>query len=240
MSSEQKPSTPNSELPTPNSELNTQSLNSLIVRPVKNLSDFYEHKIDQSGTLLIAGVDEVGRGPLAGPVVAAAVIFPRGVFVHGVTDSKQLTPRQRESLFPLIKEKALGIGLGLLGPREIDRLNILQASLRAMEKAVFHLKEKPDLVLIDGNQPLTLPHAQECLIQGDRLSHSIGAASIVAKVVRDKLMESWHHRFPYYNFFKNKGYGTQEHLMALKKYGICPLHRLSFKGTAPDENRKAV
>lgn len=209
------------------------------MRPVKKPSNYYEHKIDRPGAFLIAGVDEVGRGPLAGPVVAAAVIFPRGVFIRGVTDSKQLTPKQRETLFPLIKEKALRIGLGFLGPREIDRLNILQASLRAMEKAVFHLNEKPDLVLVDGNQPLTLPFSQECLIQGDRLSHAIGAASIMAKVVRDKLMESWHFHFPQYNFFKNKGYGTQEHLAALKKFGSCPLHRLSFRGTVPDETCKA-
>lgn len=183
----------------------------------------------------MAGVDEVGRGPLAGPVVAAAVIFPKGVFIPGVTDSKLLTPKRREALFPLIKEQALGIGLGFLGPRDIDRLNILRASLKAMETAVFHLKVKPDLVLIDGNQPIHLPFIQKTLIHGDRLSHSIGAASIVAKVVRDKLMESWHHRFPQYNFFSNKGYGTKEHLTALKKYGSCPLHRLSFRGTIPDE-----
>lgn len=207
--------------------------------PFKNPSDFYEHKIDRPEAGLIAGVDEVGRGPLAGPVVAAAVVFPRGVFIGGVTDSKQLTPKQRETLFPLIREKALGIGLGFLGPREIDQLNILQASLKAMEKAVFNLKKKLDLVLVDGNQPLNLPFVQECLIQGDRFSHSIGAASIVAKVVRDKLMESWHYRFPNYNFIRNKGYGTQEHLAALKKFGPCPLHRLSFRGTVPDEIHKA-
>jgi ribonuclease HII len=206
---------------------------------VKNPSLFYEYKIDQPGTILIAGVDEVGRGPLAGPVLAAAVVFPPGVFIPGVTDSKHLTSRQRESLFPLIKQKAMGVGLGLLGPREIDRLNILQASLSAMEKAVFHLNLKPDLILVDGNRPLNKPVVQECLIQGDRLSHAIGAASIIAKVIRDKLMESWHYRFPQYNFFKNKGYGTQEHLAALRRYGPCSLHRLSFRGTVSGETHKA-
>jgi ribonuclease HII len=201
---------------------------------IKNLSFFYEYKIDQPGNKLIAGVDEVGRGPLAGPVLAAAVIFPPGVLITGVTDSKRLTSRQREFLFPLIKQKAMGIGLGLLGPREIDQLNILQASLLAMEKAVFHLNLKPDLVLVDGNRPLNQPFVQECLIQGDCLSHSIGAASIIAKVIRDKLMESWHYRFPRYNFFQNKGYGTQEHRAALRQYGPCPLHRFSFRGTVSD------
>ncbi|MGA3086780.1 MAG: ribonuclease HII [Thermodesulfobacteriota bacterium] len=203
------------------------------MRIAKKSSDFYENKIDPLGALLIAGVDEVGRGPLAGPVLAAAVIFPSGVFIPGVTDSKLLTSKQRAALFPLIKQKAMAVGLGLVGPREIDQWNILQASLSAMGKAVFHLNLKPDLILVDGNRPLHQPFVQECLIQGDRLSHSIGAASIVAKVIRDKLMESWHYRFPQYNFFKNKGYGTQEHLTALKKYGPCPIHRLSFRGTVP-------
>ncbi|MGC1403616.1 MAG: ribonuclease HII [Thermodesulfobacteriota bacterium] len=207
---------------------------------VKKPSDFYENKIDRPGPFLIAGVDEVGRGPLAGPVIAAAVIFPRGVFIAGVTDSKQLTPQKREFLFPLIRKGSLAIGFGFLGPRKIDRLNILQASLRAMEKAVFNLNLNPDLVLIDGNQSLNLPFNQACLIQGDRLSHAIGAASIIAKVVRDKLMESWHYRFPCYNFFNNKGYGTQEHLRALKDYGPCLLHRLTFRGTVPDETHKTV
>ena len=210
------------------------------MRAVKKSFDFYENKIDRPGPFLIAGVDEVGRGPLAGPVIAAAVIFPRGVFIAGVTDSKQLTPQKREFLFPLIRKRSLAIGFGFLGPRKIDRLNILQASLKAMEKAVFNLNLKPDLVLIDGNRPVHLPFIQECLVQGDRLSHSIGAASIMAKVVRDKLMESWHYRFPHYNFFNNKGYGTQEHLRALKKYGPCLLHRLTFRGTVPDETYKTV
>jgi len=129
----------------------------------------------------------------------------------------------------------MAVGLGLLGPREIDRLNILQASLSAMEQAVAQLHQKPDLILVDGNRPLKQPLAQKCLIQGDGLSHSIGAASIIAKVVRDKLMESWHYRFPQYNFFENKGYGTREHLTALRRFGPCPLHRLSFKGTVSGE-----
>jgi ribonuclease HII len=210
------------------------------VGPVKKPSDFYEHKMKRLKARLIAGVDEVGRGPLAGPVVAAAVIFPQGVFISGVTDSKQLTPQKRESLFPLIRKNSLAIGFGSLGPLKIDRINILQASLRAMEEAVFNLNFSPDLVLVDGNQALTLPFRQECLIGGDCLSHAIGAASILAKVVRDKLMESWHYRYPQYNFFNNKGYGTEEHLMALKKYGPCMLHRLTFKGTVHEKTRQDV
>jgi len=212
----------------------------VVVRTAKNFSDYYETKIDQPGTALIAGVDEVGRGPLAGPVLAAAVVFHPGVFITGVTDSKCLTSKQRDVLFPLIKQNAMAVGLGVLGPGEIDRMNILQASLMAMEKAVLHLNLKPDLILVDGNHPLRQPFVQKCLIQGDRLSHAIGAASIIAKVIRDKLMESWHYRFPQYNFFKNKGYGTQEHLAALRKYGPCPLHRLSFRGTVTDEIHQAV
>ncbi len=210
------------------------------VGTARNSSCFFEKKIDRSRTLLIAGVDEVGRGPLAGPVLAAAVIFPPGLFLPGVTDSKRLTSKQRNLIFPLIKRKSVAVGLGLLGPREIDRLNILQASLSAMEQAVSQLQLKPDLILVDGNRPLKQPFVQKCLIQGDRLSHSIGAASIIAKVIRDRLMESWHYRFPEYNFFANKGYGTREHLAALKRYGPCPLHRLSFKGTVSDELHPAV
>jgi ribonuclease HII len=209
------------------------------VGTARNSSCFFEKKIDRSRTLLIAGVDEVGRGPLAGPVLAAAVIFPPGLFLPGVTDSKRLTSKQRNLIFPLIKRKSMAVGLGLLGPREIDRLNILQASLSAMEQAVSQLHLKPDLILVDGNRPLTQPFVQKCLIQGDRLSHSIGAASIIAKVIRDRLMESWHYRFPEYNFFKNKGYGTREHLAALKRYGPCPLHRLSFRGTVSGETPEA-
>ena len=187
------------------------------------------------GLSSIAGVDEVGRGPLAGPVVAAAVIFPPEVILPGVTDSKQLSPQQRLALFPRIKKTSLTIGLGILGPNEIDRINILQASLQAMGKAVRNLKAQPDLLLVDGNHFLDLPLRQQCLIKGDRLSHAIGAASILAKVVRDLFMEACHHRFPVYNFRMNKGYGTREHLAALDKHGPCSLHRLTFRGVLSGE-----
>ena len=186
-------------------------------------------------TLCIAGVDEVGRGPLAGPVIAAAVIFPPRFVITGVTDSKQLTPQQRETLFPLIRQGALAIGLGYAGPLEIDRVNILQASLQAMKTAVLHLTLRPDLVLVDGNRPLDLRLEQTCLVRGDARSLTIGAASIVAKVIRDKVMEACHSRFPAYNFRANKGYGTAEHLEALRRHGPCPLHRRSFRGVRPDD-----
>jgi ribonuclease HII len=177
----------------------------------------------------------VGRGPLAGPVIAAAVIFPRRFVIPGITDSKQLTPKQRETLFPLIRQSALSIGLGYVGPREIDCVNILQASLLAMKKAVLHLTRRPDLVLVDGNRSLDLPLEQSCLVRGDARSLTIGAASIVAKIVRDKVMEACHGRFPVYNFRANKGYGTAEHLEALRRHGPCPLHRRSFRGVRPDD-----
>lgn len=191
---------------------------------------YYEFSLRSHELLCIAGVDEVGRGPLAGPVIAAAVIFPSAALIPGITDSKQLTAGQREALFPLIREKALAIGLGAVEAGEVDRINILQASLKAMKTAVLRLAISPDLLLVDGPRALDLPVPQQCLIRGDARSLTIGAASIVAKVIRDKMMESWHIRFPEYNFPGNKGYGTREHLEALRRHGPCPLHRRTFKG----------
>jgi ribonuclease HII len=195
---------------------------------------YYEFSHRSLEPLCIAGVDEVGRGPLAGPVIAAAVIFPPAVLIPGITDSKKLTAKQREALFPLIREKALAIGLGAVDAGEVDRINILQAALKAMKTAVLRLPISPDLLLVDGNRALDLAVPQQCLIRGDARSLTIGAASIVAKVIRDKMMESCHIRFPEYNFPGNKGYGTREHLEALRRYGPCPLHRRSFKGVALD------
>lgn len=195
---------------------------------------YYEFSLRSVELLCIAGVDEVGRGPLAGPVIAAAVIFPPAVLIPGITDSKKLTAKRREALFPLIREKALAIGLGAVDAGEVDRINVLQAALKAMKTAVLRLPISPDLLLVDGNRALDLTVPQRCLIRGDARSLTIGAASIVAKVVRDKMMESCHIRFPEYNFPSNKGYGTREHLEALRRYGPCPLHRRSFKGVALD------
>jgi len=195
---------------------------------------YYEFSLRSLEPLCIAGVDEVGRGPLAGPVIAAAVIFPPAVLIPGITDSKKLTAQQREALFPLIREKALAIGLGSVDAGEVDRINILQAALKAMKTAVLRLSISPDLLLVDGNRALDLTLPQQCLIRGDARSLTIGAASIVAKVIRDKMMESCQVRFPEYNFPGNKGYGTREHLEALRRYGPCPLHRRTFKGVVLD------
>jgi len=195
---------------------------------------YYEFSLRSLEPLCIAGVDEVGRGPLAGPVIAAAVIFPPAVLIPGITDSKKLTAQQREALFPLIREKALAIGLGSVDAGEVDRINILQAALKAMKTAVLRLSISPDLLLVDGNRALDLTLPQQCLIRGDARSLTIGAASIVAKVIRDKMMESCHPRFPEYNFPGNKGYGTREHLEALRRFGPCPLHRRTFKGVLRD------
>jgi ribonuclease HII len=196
--------------------------------------DYYEFSLRSLEPLCIAGVDEVGRGPLAGPVIAAAVIFPPAALIPGITDSKKLTAKQREALFPFIREKALAIGLGSVEAEEVDRINILQAALKAMKMAVLRLPISPDLLLVDGNRALDLTVPQQCLIRGDARSLTIGAASIVAKVIRDKMMESCHIRFPEYNFPGNKGYGTREHLEALRRYGPCPLHRRTFKGVVLD------
>ena len=200
----------------------------------QSVPSYYEFSLRSLELLCIAGVDEVGRGPLAGPVIAAAVIFPPALLIPGITDSKKLTAKQREALFPLIREKALAIGLGAVEAGEVDRINILQAALKAMKTAVLRLPISPDLLLVDGNRSLDLALPQQCLIRGDARSLTIGAASIVAKVVRDKMMESCHARFPEYNFPGNKGYGTREHLEALRRYGPCPLHRRTFKGVVRD------
>jgi len=188
----------------------------------------------------IAGVDEVGRGPLAGPVVAAAVILPRGFCHPEIKDSKLLSPKQRDRLAPLIRESAECWGLGVVGVDEIDCINILQASLLAMVKALDGLARKPDCLLIDGNQPIparlfqqshawsgALPY-QKTIVKGDQLCLSIAAASIVAKVARDEMMVGYDKQFPHYGFAGHKGYGSAAHLKALRRYGPSPIHRKSF------------
>ena len=189
----------------------------------------FEAEVRTRGFRVIAGLDEAGRGPLAGPVVAAAVVLPPKGNWTGVDDSKKLSAGQRENLFPLLYEKALGVGVGIVGVQEIDRLNILQASLKAMQLAVEKLPLPPDFLLIDGIHALRVPLPQQTIPKGDQRCLSIAAASIVAKVTRDRLMTAYHDQYPQYNFARHKGYGTKEHLQAIRKYGCCPLHRQSFR-----------
>jgi ribonuclease HII len=200
----------------------------------------YEAQCYARGFKVIAGLDEVGRGPLAGPVVAAAVVLPRG-FVHAeIKDSKLLSAKQRDRLAPLIQQQAVCWGLGVVEVGEIDRINILQASLLAMVKALDALKAPPDCLLIDGNQPIPaklfqgsrwLSMAsvyQQTIVKGDQLCLSIAAASIVAKVARDEMMVGFDRQFPEYGFAGHKGYGSAAHLEALRRHGPSPIHRKSF------------
>jgi ribonuclease HII len=189
----------------------------------------FEEKARRQGFQVIAGLDEAGRGPLAGPVVAAAVVLPRTRTLKGIADSKTLKAEQREKALSLIRKRALGIGIGIVEAEEIDRLNILQASLKAMELALQNLSLSPDCLLIDGLHTLRLPLSQQAIPKGDGRCLSIAAASIVAKVTRDRLMVAYHEKYPEYNFARHKGYGTREHLRAIRDHGCCPLHRQSFR-----------
>lgn len=177
---------------------------------------------------LVAGVDEAGRGPLAGPVVAAAVILDESVQLAGVTDSKKLTALQRDRLFDEIQAKALCFCIGVASVEEIDRINILQATLLAMRRAVDGLKLVPARVLVDGNRLPVLPMASEAIVKGDATVQSIGAASILAKVHRDRLCMQLHEQHPHYGFDVHKGYGTADHLAALLQHGACIAHRRTF------------
>jgi len=193
---------------------------------------YFERCAREAGSCRIAGLDEAGRGPLAGPVVAAAVVLPEGLLLPGVTDSKKLTPRQREKLYDVITAAAVDYGIGTADERTIDEVNILQATIIAMERALQAIVPPPDYLLIDA---LTLPRTnllQKAIIRGDCRSHSIAAASILAKVFRDRLMERLHERYPQYNFQRHKGYGTKEHLDLIRKHGPCDAHRRSFEPVA--------
>ncbi len=182
------------------------------------------------GLGLICGVDEVGRGPLAGPVVAAAVIMPTGPVLPGLKDSKQLLPETRETLDAEIRSRALALAVTEVGAREIERLGILAASLKAMMLAVKALTILPEMVLVDGNQPLPLDYPQQPVVKGDDRCPAISAASILAKVHRDRRMVAYHRDYPQYNFASHKGYATREHLEALECWGPCLIHRRTFKG----------
>jgi len=190
----------------------------------------YEDDARSRGYCRVAGVDEVGRGPLAGPVVAAAVIWNDAALLDGIRDSKQLTPKKRLAAYQDICREALAIGIGVIDAEVIDRINILQSSLLAMAVAVEHLAPPADFLLIDGNHCTSLPLPQIAIIKGDARSISIAAASIVAKVTRDRLMERYHEQYPAYGFAQHKGYPTRAHRDAVKKYGVSPIHRHTFKG----------
>ena len=182
----------------------------------------------ENGIKLICGVDEAGRGPLAGPVCAAAVILPPNVEIPGLNDSKKLTDKRRRELFPIIKEQAVAYGIGLASHEEIDQINILQATYLAMERALAQLTVKPELALIDGNRAKDLGIPVETVVKGDSRSASIAAASILAKVTRDDLMLEAARQYPEYQFEIHKGYGTKAHYAALTAHGPCPIHRMTF------------
>jgi ribonuclease HII len=194
----------------------------------------YEKKAQNKGYKIIAGVDEAGRGPLAGPVVAAAVVISNNVNLEGLDDSKKLSPKKREELFPKIQKMANG--LAVVGQEVIDEINILQATRLAMKQAVEKLRINTDILLIDGNQKIDIPIKQWAIIKGDTKSLSIAAASVLAKVTRDLIMKNYDHKYPQYEFWRHKGYGTQRHRDLIAKYGPCPIHRKTFRGVTEHIN----
>jgi len=197
----------------------------------------YETKAVAGGYKNIAGVDEAGRGPLAGPVVAAAVIFPAKIDIAGLDDSKKLSPKKREELFPQIQAEAVAYGVAIVDSEVIDKINILQASLLAMKQAVEQLQTVPDLLLIDGNQKIDSTLNQWAVVKGDSKSLSIAAASVLAKVTRDQVMKYYHKLYPQYEFHRHKGYGTKLHRDLIEEHGPCPIHRNTFKGVSEFINR---
>lgn len=194
-------------------------------------------KYEKRGFKYIAGIDEAGRGPLAGPVVSSAVILDISKPILGLTDSKKISHSERERLFDIILEQAVSVGIGIVSNTIIDRLNIHQATFLAMRRAIDDLDYKPGFVLVDGNQEIPdIECEQEAIISGDLKVNSISAASIIAKVTRDKIMDELHESYPKYNFLSNKGYGTQEHISAIEEDGPCRYHRFSYKIVA--ENKR--
>jgi ribonuclease HII len=191
---------------------------------------YFETSAHDSGYRLIAGIDEAGRGPLAGPVVAAAVILPDGEMLPGVTDSKLMSAPAREKAFKIITRRAVAAAVGVVSQRYIDQNNILRATLEAMKRAATALDPPPDFLLVDGINKVPLPMRQLCIKKGDRRSMSISAASVLAKVYRDRIMEAYNRQFPGYGFDTHKGYGTVAHMEALRRLGPCIVHRMSFKG----------
>lgn len=187
-----------------------------------------ENSLYAQGYTAICGVDEAGRGPLAGPVCAGAVILPRGLEIPGLNDSKKLTDKKRRELYPIIKEQAIAWGIGFASHEEIDELNILQATYLAMSRAIQALEGKADFALIDGNRAKDFGIPLKTVVKGDSLSASIAAASVLAKVARDDIMLEMAKEYPEYGFEVHKGYGTKQHYEALRQHGHCPIHRMSF------------
>ena len=198
----------------------------------------YDAQVRGEGYPILCGVDEAGRGPLVGPVVAAAVILPPDFRLEGVNDSKKLSEKKREALFDVIKENAIDYGIGMADHKEIDEINILNATFLAMKRAVEAMNTTPDLVLVDGNRDPKLGLETRCIVKGDGTSASIAAASILAKVTRDRMLIELDKEYPQYHFAKHKGYGTKDHYEQLMAHGICPYHRKTFlkklKGVIPD------
>ena len=188
-----------------------------------------EEELYNSGVNLICGIDEAGRGPLAGPVVVATAIMPRNSMIEGVNDSKKVSEKKREKLYDLITDEAIAYGVGIIDQKEIDRINILNATKEGLTMAVKELNPKPDLIIVDALSKIDtegIPY--KSIIKGDAKCYSIACASIIAKVTRDRIMRQWDEVYPQYGFIKHKGYGTAAHISAIKEYGLCPLHRLSF------------
>ncbi len=196
----------------------------------------FEKTAYNKGFRHVAGIDEAGRGPLAGPVMAAAVILPAGLTISGVDDSKKLTPEKREKLFDVIMAQAISVGVGIVSPADIDRINILQATRQAMLAAVLNLAPQPDYLLIDGISTIDSLIPQKTIKKGDSLSLSIAAASIIAKVTRDRLMIEMDVTYPGFGFAGHKGYGSAAHLEAIRKLGPSPIHRLTFGGVKEHVN----
>lgn len=194
-----------------------------------NLKEIEENLYKEKNLQYICGIDEAGRGPLAGPVVVAACIMPRNSMIEGVNDSKKVSEKKREELFEIITNEAISYGVGIIDPKEIDRINILNATKEGLTMAVKELNPRPDLIIVDALTKIDtdgIPY--ESIIKGDAKCYSISCASIIAKVTRDRIMREWDQVYPQYGFIKHKGYGTAAHINAIKEYGPCPIHRKSF------------
>ena len=188
-----------------------------------------ENELRQKGFNAICGIDEAGRGPLAGPVVVASVIMPENSMIEGVNDSKKISEAKREKLYDQIISEAISYGVGIIDEEEIDTINILNATKKGLTLAISQLKVKPDLIIVDALEHIdTMGIPYESIIKGDAKCYSISAASIIAKVTRDRIMREWDEVYPQYGFKQHKGYGTSKHIAAIKEYGLCPIHRKSF------------